>query len=266
MIDIDLEDAGQRALWAEDDGKSCYDIIEDFRKTNPYNSWLHQEGDRWYWRFLRIADAETEFNTFVQASRLFGSFLDHMRASLNYLTYQLALLSERERPGFKGNPRPDRVEFPIFNCEQVYVDSNAEVKKLPDEYRLRLEAVQPYKGGHEGLWMLHQLAREYRHRLVHLLACYPFGEHEGLFSESLPPSANDIEIAYKGGALKHGDELASFTTSTEFDPNMYPRPVISVGLDHPACEGVGVVSVMTAIRVDIFAVLNDWAGEPPGTA
>jgi len=258
---LDLSDAAQRLYWSQGDSQALVDISRRFRESDPYTTWLHANGDRWYWTFLRTASEQAEAGVIEAEARLFGSYLDHLRGSLNYLTYQLAVLSLGEDPTLQGKLNPESVEFPIFDDSGKFGKKNR-IKQLPQKYFDRIEAVQPYHGGHNGLWILHELAREYRHRVIHPVAFHPFGKIDGLFSDNLPPTAEDVDITYTGGGFKHGQDLCSFTTSAPFDPDDYPQITIAIGLGHPLCQGLTLVRVLNETMKDVVEVLNDWNGTP----
>lgn len=121
-------------------------------------------GTRWEVRFHSRTDPKAEALALTELARLLGSFLDHARAALNYTAYQVALLAVREDPSLleppneDGKPfRPESVEFPIYKWEKLYRTDNR-LKKLPPKYTDPIKAVQPFHGGHEALWILHELA------------------------------------------------------------------------------------------------------------
>jgi hypothetical protein len=262
-VPISLDDAWKRFDWAETEAKAMELWGKAFGQLNPYTTHIQRDRDRWRWRILHLLKPEVEAEQLAKGSRLLGGFLDNMRACLNYLTYQLALLDNRERPGLprKYAVRPDGIEFPIYLDPDSYRYSSSEVKKLPDKYRLPLEAVQPYNGRYPGLRMLHEMAREYRHRLIHPLGLYPFGEHDG-FSEVLPPTAYDIQFGKTWGNLESYDELVSFKTSVPLDPDDYPKLVVAIGIQHPECDGMSAIHALAKIAADVYDVLMEWTNEP----
>lgn len=261
MQGLDLTDAAMRLQWAQADSKALVDSMINFRESDPYTTWLHQKGDRWYWTFRRVASPEDEAEALTTGARVFGTFLDHMRAALNYLVYQVAELSLREDPTLQGKLRPASTEFPIFKSGTLFRKQNR-IKQLPEKHLSRFRQVQPYKGGNNGLWILQELAGQYRHSLIHPVAMHPFGSYEGLFSEVMPRSADDVEIIYTGGLLKDGDDLCSFRAPGPMNPDDYPKIVIAVGVSHPECEGLTLIDVLNAINAEVIAILNDWNGVP----
>jgi hypothetical protein len=168
-----LADAGQRLEWANGDGQTFQAVSEWLIGTRAYAIWVEFEGNRWQATFRRIIDPAIEQEKLKDLALALGSFLEHSRAALNYAVYQLALLAIRNDPSLNSPelPRkdrllPDKVEYPIVRSPDQFRGHNG-IRNLPDEYRRVIEAKQPYNGQHNGLWMLQELAREYRHRVVH---------------------------------------------------------------------------------------------------
>jgi hypothetical protein len=259
-VPIDLTDPWQRFDWGEIEGKSLELWTKDFSHQNAYMSHVHQDGDRWCWDFVKLIPADDEAALFAQGAQIVGAFLEHMRSALNYLTYQLALHIVAEDPTLAGKVNPNRVEFPIFDDPTTF-QNESRVKNFPAQYRDPIEAVQPYGGKHPSLWMLHELAREYRHRVIHPMACYPLGEFEG-FTGTLPDFIFDVERPYKGGPLKGGDPLFSCRSPKDFDPNDYPNLMLAIGVDHPLCYGLSCVSALHEIAGEVFAILTEWSSDP----
>jgi hypothetical protein len=141
----------------------------EFFRTEPYRLWAEWNGAQWEVRFHSRADAKAEVGALTALARLLGSFLDHARAALNYTAYQVALLAVRDDPSLLESPkeggkpfRPDAAEFPIYKWEKLYRTDNR-LKRLRSRYTDPIRAVQPYHGGHQALWILHELAAQYRH-------------------------------------------------------------------------------------------------------
>jgi hypothetical protein len=260
-MDIELGDAWQRVEWAQSDMRGMSEGITSFRHSNPYLVSTHREGegDRWEVTFLRVAEEQVEEEAFRCQARLIGSFLDHMRAALNYLMYQVALAALTQEPALAGQLIPESVEFPLFTDRRAY-DQKNRIKKLPEELRRRIESVQPYHGGNYGLRLLHELAREYRHRVIHPVACMATGAVLG-FAWPFPGDVTDLEIMYTGGALNHGDNICTFS-GPSVDRNVYPNLEIAIGIDHPLCHGLTQVEVVNTINRSVVAVMEEWGASP----
>src|SRR5437764_831154 len=100
-----LADAWQRIEWADRDGEAFARIARGIMEAGAYRIWTQRNGDRWETHFHRVIDPRKEAETMTELARLFGSYLEHLRAALNYLTYQLALLAIREDPSLDGRLR-----------------------------------------------------------------------------------------------------------------------------------------------------------------
>ena len=97
-----------------------------------------------------------------------GDFIHNLRASLDYLVWQLSLLTCPKLDTLPSNTRPvTDVEFPIF----LTCNENAIARRLyfvPDEAAEEIKALQPYHRGdtaHEDwLAVLHSLSNRDKHR------------------------------------------------------------------------------------------------------
>ena len=118
-----LADAWKRLEWANGDGETLQRQIRDFRDLNPYGIWIQPDGGRWKAQHRRLIEPADETIWFEEFARLFGSFLDHSRAALNYLAVQLGYRAIRENPSlasdnlpYQQRLRPQGLEFPLFAC------------------------------------------------------------------------------------------------------------------------------------------------------
>jgi hypothetical protein len=255
-VQIDyLADTWQRVKWANRDGTEFSAISKWFAEEGAYAVHVQREGDRWQASWHRFIDADTEAEKFDELSRLLGSFLDHGRAALNYATYQLAHHAIREDPTLKGDLIPESVEFPIFDDPERFKKDNR-IKKLPEKYWLAVENVQPYDGSYPGLWLLHELAREFRHRVVHPMAVLPAESlyHVIVNGELVHP--DDLEIV-SHERLEHGDVVMRFTLDTDDpSPDVHPRVTITIGIDHILCRNLVGVGVLNQIRADTQTAID----------
>jgi len=257
-----LDDAWKRIDWAERHGQTLHTAVTEFSQSGAYAVGTKREGDRWRVSFHRLIDPSSEIQWFDRISNLLGAFLDGFRASLNYLAYEIALLAIREDPSlvseslpYRDRLHPEWIEFPIFIKKAKYNDVNP-IRKLPAKYRDAIEAVQPYDGDFEGLWMLQELAAQYRHRIVHPIAMLPFSDHYGILVNGDLVTDAEIELVPHDGPLKHGDVVMYFTVDADADANVNPQVAISPGIDNPVCAGRQIIDVLNVIKADVGRVFR----------
>jgi hypothetical protein len=250
-----LADAWLRLKWANRVGQEFSETAKWFNEVGAYAVHVQRQGDRWLASWHRFIDPDEEAAKFEDLARLLGSFLDHGRAALNYAAYQLALKTLQDDEALEGQLRPEAVEFPIFRDPKLFRDKNR-IKKLPEHVRRALEDVQPYDGRNPGLWMLHSLAGEFRHRVVHPTAILPAETIYHVVVNGQLVEPRDLEII-EHERLEHGDAVMRFSLDTD-DPNpdVHPRVAITVGVDHPLCRNLVGVNVLNLIRQDAQAALD----------
>jgi hypothetical protein len=231
------------------------DLSMGLRDTGAYAVYVQREGDRWQATWHRFIEPATETETFDELARRLGSFLDHTRAALNYATYQLALHALGQDPALQGNLIPEAVEFPIFRAPKVFKTQNR-IKKLPQEHRDAIESVQPYDGRPRGLWLLHELAREYRHRIVHPAAIIPAETAYHVLINGQLVEPTDLEIV-PHDRLEHGDVVMRFSLpGIHPDARVNPQVAMTVGIDHVLCRNLIGTSVLKQIRDSTEAALD----------
>jgi hypothetical protein len=251
-------DAGQRVDWSDKDGEAFGELSQWFNETGAYALHVQRDGNRWHATWHRFIEADIETEKFTELARLLGSFLDHHRAALNYATYQLALHALRCDPSLKGKLIPERVEFPIFQDPTLFGKQN-KIKELPEKYRCAIESVQPYEGRYPGLWLLHELAREYRHRVVHPTAIIPADDVPQFLVDGSPidPPA-DLEVV-PHERLVHGDVVMHFSLDVPPDAKVHPQLAIKVGIDHPLTRSLVGTRVLNEIARDGDLALGTMA-------
>jgi hypothetical protein len=248
-------DAGQRVDWADRDGEAFGKLSEWFNETSAYALFVQRDGDQWHGTWHRHITAEVEAEKFAELARLLGSFLDHHRAALNYGAYQLALHALRVDPSLKSKLIPEAVEFPIFEDPEAFRSKNR-IKKLPEKYRLAIESVQPYDGRYPGLWVLHELSREYRHRVVHPTAIIQADDIPDIFvnGQHIEPPADLTVLMHD--RLEHGDEVMHFSLDVPPDAKVHPKLAIKVGIDHPLTRSLIGTTVLNQIAEDADVALG----------
>lgn len=257
-----LADAWQRVDWANRDGETFRDVCATLVDSAAFEISARFTGDRWEAVFDPCIDSTVQAERVSELARLLGSFLDHARAALNYTAFELALQAIREHPALNDpavpreqwlNPNP--VEFPIFMSRSLYRRKN-HIKRFPVEYADPIEAVQPYNGGHDGLWMLHSLGGEFRHHVIHPTIIWPVHPGYRVLVNGIPFPASDVEIIRRE-RLHPGDVILRFTLANVGpDASVDPQVVLAVGIDHPACEGLEAASIVNRIVTEVGDVIG----------
>jgi hypothetical protein len=106
----------------------------------------------------------------TQWALLIGDTTQNMRNALDHLAWQLALLN---RP---NETPPSNTAFPIYDDETKYLDAiggrRSPIRGLSDEVQARIAELQPWyrtkRPWADPLWILHRLANDDKHRLLHL--------------------------------------------------------------------------------------------------
>jgi hypothetical protein len=259
--DIDpAADALKRAEWANGEGEALKAEIDAYIGSNPYSVWVQTDGEEGTATLCRMIDPAAETEIFDGFARRIGAHLDHLRAGLNYMTYQLAVFDRETNPAVD----PDVVEFPIFTDPVLYKQKNR-VKKLSDQHRALIESVQPYDGQRPGLWALHELAREYRHRILHPTRTVPLDDEHGLAIAGAGRIV-DYEILHSGPVLNDKTpvlwwQLADTDASTKIHVDI----AITVGIDHPLCEGRNCIGALNEMGQDAAEVARALSAVIPIT-
>lgn len=241
-----LADCDARMAWANADVEALASEFREFVKLNPYLVRIDIDGQEGAATFCRMVDPTTEAEFFDHIARLFGSHLDNVRAAMNYVAYQLAVLDSPSCPDLK----PERAEFPIFVDPDVFADKRNWFHKLPGEHRDLLEEVQPYDGKRQGLWVLHELSRIHRHRLIHPARMAVYSTGVGLVTDQ-HTTLLDIEVV-ASGPLEDGQEIVRFiVVADNGDPKVQSRIPVTVGIDDPLCHAEGAIATLNMIRTDV---------------
>lgn len=112
-----------------------------------------------------------------QLSLEFGEFLYQLRASLDSLVYELAIIDSRQDPP----PDAEKLEFPIRRSKASFDEAAWKIRPLNDQHRWMIESMQPYdlddlapgmRKTAETLAVVNDLARKDRHRGMRVVASW----------------------------------------------------------------------------------------------
>ncbi len=250
---MDFTDFWKRLRWADDDADRLSAHAKRYLGSDPYDFEVALDRDSGTVVATRTADADAEAEVLDECARLFGTYLDHTRAALNYLAYQIALTDDDADPSLN----PLAVEFPIFNDSDLYRKANR-VKKLSERNRLLFESLQPYQGGFDGLWILHELAQAHRHQILHVL---------GMAAINL-----DGSISVDGGSLTRFEVLdvgmlEGEASLIEFGFVRHESYVeigtevtFTIGIDHPLCVGRDAGTITNEITSSVARAIAGLVG------
>lgn len=122
----------------------------------------------------------------------FGEFLYQLRAALDSLVYETAIVVFGQDPP----PNAENLDFPIRASEAGFKNAAANIAPLADHHRMWIEDIQPYRAAYEtegleftaqALDAINDLARKDRHRGLRVVASWAANKSP-LFD--LPPGCN----------------------------------------------------------------------------
>jgi hypothetical protein len=177
-----------------------------------------------------------------ELSLVLGELLYQLRAALDSLVYELAIIDSGQDPP----PDTEKLEFPIRSDDRTRFDKVAwKVAPLSQEHRDMIESIQPYHAKYEYGWkvnfmyssleMLNDWARKDRHRGLHVVASWASNKNPLLH---LPDGVTlRAMLVTPDGLLEHQSEVARFfldgwEPGLKVDAN--PNLAIDVALDEAA--------------------------------
>jgi len=183
--------------------------------------------------------------------------VEHLRAALDYLGYEAAILA--------GKREPKSAYFPIADsAAQLETDviGRGRCKDLPPDILAFFRSLEPYKGGKGGaVWTLNRICNSGKHRLlteVELRSAYA-----EINLQFLPPGSRVLPPEWD--SEKH--EISYFSTPLEMVPqhNFEIAFLIAFGPVEPVA-GLPVVPHLTAIaeRVTDIVLATETEGRRVG--
>lgn len=95
-------------------------------------------------------------------SLMAGDAIQNLMSALDHLAYQLICTDTGDRP-----PSPGRIYFPIADTRDKYESTKrGKIQGASAETIGAIDALKPYKGGNDLLWMLQRLNNVDKHRLL----------------------------------------------------------------------------------------------------
>src|SRR6266852_3912350 len=132
--------------------------IRDFLAANPYKVATKRDPQsRKLIYYVSGVQPTPECLTLVS-----GDAIQNLVCALDHLAYQLVLSDTSDNP-----PNPNWIYFPIADDAAKYeAKKRGKMDGARQETLDAIDALKPYKGGNDLLWMLHRLNNMEKHRLL----------------------------------------------------------------------------------------------------
>ena len=165
--------------------------------------------------FIKVAEEGVSFQVPAapppEISVTIGEVVYNLRAALDYLVYELAILD--------SGKVVDGTQFPIVKKPEDFKGVRRKfLRGLTDDHVAAIERLQPYKRPH-WLWALRALSNEDKHRTLSLIGYVGEVRVLGL-------GATEEEAAALGGYRMPGDEVSMY----------YPAPILISFIDRTPIE------------------------------
>ena len=206
----------------------------------------------------------------VEISLIAGDAIQNLRSALDYLACGMV---EKIDPT-KVNTQ---TSFPIFKSAVDYANPKDGVtRKVPGLSLVamqKLDMLQPYKGGHENLWILHSLNNIDKHRLlltvgldVDIRTLLP-SEKATLSAKFVIGNPNAQFLKFEGmfmnfvqpktfSPLKVGDKLFTLAAS-DADENMQLAIDVAIN-ERDILRGVPLVLILRIISAEVSSIARDF--------
>ena len=143
----------------------------------------------------------------------FGEFLYQLRAALDSLIYETAIVVSGQDPP----PNAEELEFPIRPSETSFNNAARKIAPLADHHKIWIKDIQPYRDSYEtegmevtaqALDAINDLARKDRHRGLRAIASW--GANKNPQFDLPPGSSLEWVNITPDGLLEHEAVLATF--------------------------------------------------------
>ncbi len=168
-----------------------------------------------------------------------GDAIQNLVSALDHLAYQIVCSDSMDAP-----PKPYGIYFPIAeNAEQYEERKSAKMQGAQQETFDAIDALNPYKGGNDLLWILSKLNNIEKHRLLLTVGSQAAGVHLGQimadqathFTADARAALERMDIfinpADKGFPLKAGFELLMMGVNEK--PNPEQQFLFTVATNEP---------------------------------
>jgi hypothetical protein len=203
---------------------------------------------------------------------LTGDILHNLRGALDHLAYQLFIIGTKGAQGVGAH-----IYFPICKDLQTYEgQKGGKTKGIKADALAAIDALKPYKGGNDALWLLHSLNTIDKHRLLMTagaaMAAVNIGGHfdpwlEGLAEKwpekasairGMPPLDLFVRPADRQFPLKVGDVI--YVDAPDATPNPRLQFRIDLALDEiEAQRGASILEVINQTGQAVEAAVTALA-------
>jgi hypothetical protein len=255
-LDLKLDNAKKHAAHLQSE-------LQAFLASNPYKvSFKHNPQTRKLIYFVSNADPVPDCLPLIA-----GDVIQNLRTALDHLAYQIVCSDTGDNP-----PSPDKIYFPIGDDIAKYESNKRRMLEGATDSTINaIDALKPYKGGNDHVWILHRLNNIEKHRLLLTVGSQAGGINlgqlmAGHLAESFPPEAIEaiesmdvfLNPADKGFPLEAGFEL--YIGDVDEKPNPKQQFRFDVAINEPGIiEGkplLHVVNDFIGLVDDIVAALK----------
>lgn len=246
--------------------------IRAFLDTNPY-------------RVACNVDPNTRKPTYYLASveptplclpLIAGDVIQNLMSALDHLAYQLVCSDTADNP-----PNPNWIYFPIQDDFSKYeAKKRGKIQGASDATIAAIDALKPYKGGNDLLWMLYRLNNVEKHRILLTVGSAAAGIHlgqllgshfesAGLYRGFPPNVAGEARTvvrstnlflmpADKGFPLKPGFKLFTGAPDEKPDPDLQFR--FDVAISEPGiCESKSILETLHQFAALVESIVTALA-------
>lgn len=134
-----------------------------------------------------------------------GDGIQNLMSALDHLAYQIVCSDTMDNP-----PNPNWIYFPIADDAAKYeAKKRGKIEGAAQESFDAIDALKPYKGGNDLLWILYRLNNIEKHRLLLTVGSQAEGIHLGQLMATVVRSLPD-DFAKRSGMLPGLESLSAF--------------------------------------------------------
>ncbi len=234
--------------------------LQSFFATKPYVIGTKRDPDTRQLIYYMVNVGETSDSVAAIA----GDALQCLRSALDHLAYQLVLAGTGQAGPFF------HVYFPIANSFAKYeAKKSGRLKGASDAAIAAIDAVKPYKGGNDSLWLLHTLNNIDKHRLLITVGSAARSVDLGAYMHRMMQTTAASSPLWEGKnfpvlhaffrpadrmcSLKPGDEL--FIDGPDAQPNVEMQFRFDVAFSEPGIPDDPVVETLQKMAVEVENLL-----------